>query len=277
MMDDGTVATSTQPLAKQVAQNRSPAAPPLPDSKPTHIEGRVAKLLHIAMLHEALVRLDGVSTYTATFDKQERVDGELLEAQTMFMKIRHEPFSVFLNVTDGAHTGRQILYPRAAGDLRLMVQLTKFGGRLPALPLEPTSALAMQESRYPITMAGIREITMQALNLRQRELARGPLVITTMRDDASFDGRPAYEFTVEYEKPELSDAAYRRCEIHIDRQLMLPVQIRNWTWAELVPDADVADLDRTTLLEHYVFRNVDLDAQLDDSDFSYENEQYAFR
>ena len=55
------------------------------------------------------------------------------------------------------------------------------------------------------------------------------------------------------------------------------MQIRNWTWAELVPDADPAEMDESTLLEHYVFRNVDLDIQLDDSDFDCENEQYAFR
>lgn len=277
MMDDGKVATNTMPSKTQLADSRSPAPPPLPDSKPTHIEGRVAKLLHIAMLHEALVRLDGVSTYTATFERQERVGDELLDGQTMFMKMRHEPFSVFLNVTDGAHTGRQIIYPKADDDPRMLVQLTRFGGRLPAIPLEPTSALAMKECRYPITMAGIKEITKQALDLRQRELAHGPLVTTMMRDDASFDGRPAYEFTVEYDKPELSEASYRRCEIHIDAKLMVPVQIRNWTWAELVPDADPANVDESTLLEHYVFRNVDLDIQLDDTDFDCENEQYAFR
>lgn len=277
MMDDGTVGTNTRPLAMQVEKSRRPAPPPLPEDKPMHIEGRVAKLLHIAMLNEALVRLDGVSTYTATFDKQERINRELLESQTMIMKMRHQPFSVFLNVVDGAHTGRQILYPKAPDDLRLMVQLAKFGGRLPAMPLEPTSSLAMKECRYPITTAGIKEITKQALGLRQRELAHGPLVATRMRDNASFDGRPAYEFTVEYSKPELSEAAYRKCAVWIDRKLMLPVQIVNWTWAEFAPEANTEDLEGTTLLEHYAFRDIDLDIQLDDSDFKYDNPQYAFR
>lgn len=277
MMDAGTVGTNTRPLAQKVEKDRRPAPPPLPEDKVMHIEGRVAKLLHIAMLQEALVRLDGISTYTATFDKQERIGGELLESQSMFMKIRHEPFSVFLNVVDGLHTGRQILYPVASDDPRLLVQLTKFGGRLPALRLAPTATLAMNECRYPITTAGIKEITKRALELRQRELAHGSLVVTTMRDDATFDGRPAYEFVVEYTKPELSKAAYRRCEICIDRQLMLPVRVRNVTWAEFAADANDEDLDGTTLLEYYAFRDIDLDIQLDDAEFTCENETYAFR
>jgi hypothetical protein len=98
-----------------------------------------------------------------------------------------------------------------------------------------------------------------------------------MRDDATYNGRQVYEFLVEYAKPELSQAAYRTCQICIDRKLMVPVQIRNWTWAELVPEADTEDLDGTTLLENYAFRDIDFDAHLDNSDFTYENETYAFR
>ena len=277
MMDNATVGTNPRPLAQKVEKNRRPAPPPLPEDKVMQVDGRVAKLLHIAVLQEALVRLDGIGTYTATFDKQERIDGELLESQTMSIKMRHEPFSVFLSVVDGLHTGRQILYPVALDDPRLMVQLTKFGGRLPALRLEPTSTLAMNQCRYPITTAGIKELTKRALDLRQRELAHGPLVVTTMRDDATFDGRQAYEFIVEYAKPELSKAAYRKCQICIDRKLMVPVHIRNWTFAEFAPEADTDDLDGTTLLENYAFRDIDFDAHLDDSDFTYENETYAFR
>lgn len=275
MMDVDPVGADASRIAKSAEENR-PAPPPMPEETSMHLQGQVAMLLQVAMLQDAIARLDDVSGYSATFEKQERVDGELSEPQTLQLKLRHEPMSVYFKWEKGGDVGREILFPASSDDPRMLVQLTKFGGRLPALKLEPTSTLAMSEARYPITMAGVKEMTKMTLEIRQKDLKLGERVHTEMRDDMTFDGRPVYAYTMKYASKQDSQQ-YRKCVLYIDKQLMVPIYSRNYTWADSVADADPNNLDDTTLIECYAFRNIKLDAALSDVDFARENQDYAFR
>ena len=76
MMDAEPVGADASLVVQAAEQNR-PAPPPLPEDSAMHLEGRVAMLLQIAMLQDANNRLEGIKSYTATFEKQERIDGEL--------------------------------------------------------------------------------------------------------------------------------------------------------------------------------------------------------
>ena len=50
-----------------------------------------------------------VHDYSCTFFKQERIDGELGEQQQILMKVRHEPFSVYMSFLK-PYAGREVLY-----------------------------------------------------------------------------------------------------------------------------------------------------------------------
>lgn len=275
MMDAEPVGADASLVARTAGQNR-PAPPPLPEESAMHLQGRVAMLLQIAMLQDANNRLEQVKSYTATFEKQERIDGELTEEQSMQLKLRHEPLNVYLKWEKGDDTGQELLFPAAKDDPRLLVQLPKFGGRLPALKLEPSSSLAMSKARYPITMAGVKEMTRMTLEIRQRDLNLGDRVMTEMRDDKTFAGRPVYAYTVQYGSAKDSEQ-YRKCILYIDRQLMIPVFSRNFTWPELVENADPNNLDATTLIESYAYRSIQLEADLDKTEFARTNPDYRFR
>lgn len=275
MMDAEPVGADASLVAKSAEQNR-PAPPPMPEESAMHLQGRVAMLLQIAMLQDASNRLDRINSYTATFDKQELIDGELSEEQSMQIKLRHEPLSVYMKWEKGGDVGREILFPVADDDPRMLVQLTKFGGRLPALKLEPSSTLAMSEARYPVTMAGVKEMTRMTLEIRQRDLNLGDRVKTEMRDDKTFAGRPVYAYTVQYGSAKDSEQ-YRKCILYIDKQLMIPVFSRNFTWPELVENADPNNLDASTMIESYAYRGIKLEADLDTIEFARTNPDYKFR
>jgi len=275
MMDAEPVGADASRVVQAAEQNR-PAPPPLPEESSMHLQGRVAMLLHIAMLQDANNRLDKVKAYTATFEKQERIDGELSEEQSMQIKLQHEPLNVYLKWDKGDDVGQELLFPVATDDPRLLVQLTKFGGRLPALKLEPSSTLAMSKARYPITMAGVKELTRMTLEIRQRDLTRGDRVKVEMRDDRTFAARPVYAYTINYASAKDSEQ-YRKCILYIDKQLMIPVYSRNFTWPELIADADPNNLDATTLIESYAYRGIKLEAELDKVDFARENPDYQFQ
>lgn len=275
MIDAETVGADARQIAQEVERGR-PAPPPLPESTSMYLQGKVALLLQIAMLQESIDRLEGISTYTTNFTKTERIDGTLSGEQTMSLKMQHRPFSVYFKVEAGKDLGREILFPMSDDDPRMLVQMAKLGGRLPALKLDPNSTLAMSEARYPITMAGINELTKMALEIRQRDLTLADRIQIELRDDRTFDGRSVYAWSIEYPSSTLSEI-YRRCEMQIDKQLMLPVFVRNWTWPEKVAGADLNDLDGTTLIESYAFRDIKLEAGLDPTHFASDHPDYRFR
>lgn len=275
MMDAEPVGADASRVVQAAEQNR-PAPPPMAEESSMHLQGRVAMLLQIAMLQDANNRLDNVKSYTATFEKQERIDGELTEEQTMHIKLQHEPLNVYLKWEKGDDVDQELLFPAAKDDPRLLVQLPKFGGRLPALKLEPSSSLAMSKARYPITMAGVKELTSMTLEIRQRDIKLGERVQVEMRDDRTFSGRPVYAYTVKYANAKDSEQ-YRKCILYIDKQLMIPVYSRNYTWPNLVADAAPNNLDATTLIESYAYRSIKLEANLDQTAFDRSNEEYKFR
>ncbi|MGZ0172087.1 MAG: DUF1571 domain-containing protein [Planctomycetales bacterium] len=275
MMDAEPVGADASQVVRAAEQNR-PAPPPMAEDSAMHLQGRVAMLLQIAMLQDANNRLDDVKSYTATFEKQERIDGELSDEQSMQIKLQHEPLNVYMKWEKGGDVGREILFPVADDDPRLLVQLTKFGGRLPALKLEPSSTLAMSEARYPITMAGVKELTRMTLEIRQRDIKLGERVQVDMRDDRTFSGRPVYAYTVNYGSSKDSEQ-YRKCILYIDKQLMIPVYGRNFTWPDQVADSDPNNLDATTLIESYAYRGIKLEAKLGETEFARSNPDYKFR
>jgi hypothetical protein len=275
MMDAEPVGADASQVVRAAEQNR-PAQPPMPEDSSMHLQGRIAMLLQIAMLQDASNRLEDVKGYTATFEKQERIDGELSDEQSMQFKLQHQPLNVYMKWEKGGDVGREILFPVAEDDHRLLVQLTKFGGRLPALKLEPSSTLAMSEARYPITMAGLQEMTSMTLEIRQQDIKLGDRVQVNMRDDRTFAGRPVYAYTVKYGSQK-DHERYRKCILYIDKQLMVPVYSRNFTWPELVADSDPNNLDATTLIEFYAYRDIKLEADLAPSEFARTNPDYKFR
>lgn len=263
--------------AKEIAlsEQRQPDAPPTPEDTSLKLEGEVALMLQIAMLQNAVAKLDMIPAYTATFVKEERIEGSLQEETTMQLKLKHEPHSVYFKVEKGGEVGREILFPVSGEDPRMIVKLGRFGGRLPPVKLEPESPLAMKESRYNIRMAGIRELAKLALEIRRHDLSLGTKVHAEARDDAQYDGRPCFAFTTTYANSK-AHKEYRKCVIYVDKQLMIPTYARNFTWPDLISDADPSRLDETTLLEFYAFKNVQLDAKLAPNAFLTDNKDYGF-
>lgn len=271
-MDRQPIGANVHNLA--LAPDKGPAAPPEPENATMHLQGEVAIHLQVALLQSAIAKLEKVDAYSATFVKHERIEGKLQDEQIMQMKINHAPHKVFFKVEKG-DIGREILFPAADDDPRLIVKLARLGYRLPAVKFNPTDATPMSESRYPITMAGIKAFSELALEIRKKDLRLGNKVQAEMRDNSEFDGRPCYEFTITYADASVSEN-YRKCILKFDRQMMIPVYARNFTWADKAPDSDPNRLDETTLLEYYAFKDVKLEGAVSKAAFSVDNPDYHF-
>lgn len=227
----------------------------------------------IEMLEAGVARLNAVSGYTAEFAKTEVVSGSLTDPQTMRLKLRHEPFSVYMKWTEGS-PGQELLYVEGQQDGEMIVRPGGLRGRfLGAIKLDPTGTLALSESRHPVTQIGLLHLSKKILDYRYDE-AGWTSGYTCTEDSATVGDRPCRRFTIVYDSPTVR-ADYRKSVIWIDEELQLATKIENYGW----PAEDYASdrVDSETLLESYRYTNINLDSHLAAVDFTAANEDYGLR
>src|SRR5687768_10124691 len=72
---------------------------------------------HLEVARDSLAAVEQVSDYTATFSKRELVDGALTEEESLFVKIRHEPFSAYvLCLGPVKPKGQEVIYIEGANN-----------------------------------------------------------------------------------------------------------------------------------------------------------------
>jgi len=233
---------------------------------------RMALLMQVLMLERAEAVLRSMPGYTATFSKQEIVADELTDEQVMQVKIRHEPFSVYMKWTTG-HKGRQLLYVTGENKGRMLVKLGGWKKRLPALKLDPSGKLAMKESRYPVTKAGLLELVRESLAIRRGDMGKTTGVKCQLVENHEFDSRPCYAFVVEYADRSASQR-YRKSVMLVDRELGVPVVVRNFGWPSEGFDGEVTD--ESTLVESYTYRDIKFQSEVASGDFDRGNKAYRF-
>jgi hypothetical protein len=227
----------------------------------------VALRLHVALLDLGRHRIGDLPDYTATFVKQERVDGALQDLQTLQLKLRHQPFSVYMKWLEGGDEGRQVLFVQGENDDQLQVRLGGIKSRLPVIHLEPAGTTAMQESRHPITEMGLLHLASQVHKYRSRDCSLKRGVRWEMLPDQRHFDRDCDCWIVEYDGPEV-EPIYRKMITYVDKELALPISVRNFGWPdEGVETSDAAALDEATLIEYYGYTEIQFETRLSDADF----------
>lgn len=240
---------------------------------PTGLTGKEALKLKHVLLEKGRARLEKISDYTATFVKQERIDGsDIQEVQTIHLKLRHQPFSVYMKWLVGP-VGQEVLYVDGLHENRMLV---KKGGRmgklLPVVKIDPTGSLAMAEARHPVTDAGLLTLTAKVLSYSTRDLTLEEGIECQMIS-GPIHNRPCHCFIVNYASVNI-DPLYRKSITYVDEQLLLPIHIKNFGWPQ---DNAAAPDDSEDLLEYYAFTDVQFDRRLADADFDHQNKQYTFK
>ena len=218
--------------------------------------------------------LESIPTYSATFRKQEVVDGELLDEQVILLKYRREPTSIYLRWLSG-EKGREVLYVEGRNDGRLLAHEGGWKSRLPAFSLSPDSKLAMQDTRYPVTQAGFEGLIDLMLNAHEPDLSNDAVASCEVDSAAEFQGRKGLRFTVLYRGPDISPV-YRKSITFVDQEWKIPLKSDHYGWPEqqALPARSVDD---ETLIEAYEFTEVDFDHAMKDHDFQRDNPEYQFR
>ncbi|SFI65335.1 DUF1571 domain-containing protein [Planctomicrobium piriforme] len=258
-------------LVAAVASAASPSTKVADD--PSTLRGVWALKMAAALLEKGCHNFSKVPDYTACMFKQERLNGALGDGQTIDLKVRHEPYSVYMKWQSGDR-GRQLIYVHGQNDGNMLVQPGGIKGRLTGLlSLEPTGSLAMAESRYPITKAGLLQLGHTILEYQHQDLERGCGFTCELRDHQEFEGRACYLYHINYESPEIH-SVYRKSLIYVDKELSLPICVKNYTWGK---DVNPETIDEETLIEFYAYTDLKIEQELSASDFDRNNRDYKLR
>lgn len=238
---------------------------------------RMALLLKLLLLEKGQAKLAKTPDYTATAFMQERVRGTMGDEQVIQLKIRHEPFSVYMKWLVG-DKGRELLYVKGQNEGNMLVHPGGWKARLvPALKLDPKGSLALRDARYPVTMIGLLNMVDEMVKLRKSDLKNHTQVQCTLVDDQEFNKRNCYGFVLVYADRKYSEL-YRKCIVYIDKELSVPTYVRNYEWpGKEQQELTGAKLDEATMIEYYTYSNVRLNQRMADIDFAKSNKNYQFR
>ncbi|MEM9184959.1 MAG: DUF1571 domain-containing protein [Planctomycetota bacterium] len=217
-----------------------------------------------------------VKDYTCRIIRRERHDGKLRGYEFLSAKIRHEqkneagttPFSVYLHFDKPRKVaGREVLFLEGRNAGRLLVR--RGGTRLAYVTtfLKPTSELAMQESRYPVTDIGIQRLIGRLAEVARADMRHGECNVQFF-EGAKIGDRECTRILVEH-PVRRKHFLYHRAIVFIDKQRQIPLAYASYTWPEQPGGKPV-------LMEEYIYADVELNVGLTDDDFDRANPSYAF-
>lgn len=218
---------------------------------------------------KSLTALKSVADYTAIFTKTELVDGKPL-TQTMDIKCRRQPFSVYLGCHRRGGKGREVIYVAGSNDNHLLVHEAGFKSVIGTLKLKPDSPKVMETNRHPMTDVGLVRLVELSMGYWENDKRAA--------DPAQMDVRFFHDVQVESvvcdevqitHKRKNPKIQYQIGRVFVDKQTGLPVQGELYGWPEHAGE-------EAPLLEKYTYTNIKTNVGLKAHDFDPENPDYHF-
>lgn len=214
---------------------------------------------------ETLRKLPG---YTCTFTKQEQLRKNSLSRQTMTLKFRREPFSVYLKYID-PNPGREVLYVDGRNDGKFHVhEATGLLSLVGTVSLQPTSSDAMKENRYPVTMIGMEKM-LEVYIADWEESQKHADTRVQCYPQARLGDAECIMFEVVHPEPR-EPFKYHTGRVYFDKKLNLPIKAEQFAFP-------AKSGKEPQLVEEYHYIDVKLDATPSEKDFDVNSEKYGFK
>jgi hypothetical protein len=262
------------PLLTCLMLNAAPSgqagAGPVPDEPPPALAaegelpdaGAMEKLARkdpIGFLENCVRKFEReVKGYTATFLKQERINGKLYPKEVIELHVREKPWSVHMRWTEGARKAGSVLYISSDNPAKMLVHPAGLAGRLaPVVERDVASEEAKESGRYTVDKSGIKNATLRTLASLKAAQKKGTLQVEFLGEQKVQEAgnRLCYRFHRTYTEPEydgVMDLTY-----FIDKETWLQV-------GSIVKGKD------NKLLGEYFFRDIRLNPKFEAKQFQRE-------
>ena len=257
-----------------VANNTVPAPPDGNAAQPVAQPQQHPLEPALQMAYAAMSNIrNNLKDYSCTMVKRERIGGKLNDPEYMYLKVRHEPFSVYMYFLGPERLrGQEAIFVEGKNNGNLLghgVGIRKIAG---TVPLMPTGAMAMQGQRYPITEIGMLNLTKRLVEVAEMDKHFGECDVKFLRNAKIITGKEKRTVTciqVVHPIPR-KNFRFHRAMVYVDDELNLPVRYESYDW----PDRPGG---QPPLLEEYTYTDIKLNNGFTDLDFETTNPQYNFR
>ena len=222
----------------------------------------------LKMAYSSRETLAGIQDYTATLVKRERISGKLQDPESMFVKIRQQPLSVYLYfLSPDSKKGQEVIYVDGKNNGSMLAHGVGVKKMIGTVSLSPTGPMAMAGQRYPITEIGIGNLTKRLIDVAEHDKQYGECEVKFFKG-AKINGRPCVCIQVTHPVPR-KNFLFNVARVFVDDEMNIPVRYEAYEWPE-TPDG------QPQLLEEYTYLNVKLNVGLTDKDFDPKNPAYNF-
>ena len=215
----------------------------------------------IRILKECQQRIDAIADYSATFTKAERVNGKMNETQHMKMRVRHAPFSIYLNFVK-PNPGQEVLYVANQNDGNMVALASGWKRRIGKMNLDPNGSMAMSGQLYPITRAGLQNLTRKLTTVAEADSKYAECTVT-YNAAVKIAGRPVTMIESTHPVPR-KNFTYHKARIFLDHEYKLPVAYEKYSWP-------IQQGGKPQLEERYIYTNLAFNNNFSDLDFSADN------
>jgi hypothetical protein len=211
-----------------------------------------------------------IRDYSATLVKRERINGKLNDYEYLFVKIRHQPFSVYIGfLGPPSLKGQEVLYVDGQNNGNMWAHTTGMKDTLVGtISLRPDGMIAMQGQRYPLTEIGLVNLTHRLVEVGQQDINYGECEVKFF-PGAKINNRLCTCIQAIHPVPR-RNFRYHLARIFVDDQLSVPIRYESYDWPK-EPGA------APELLEEYTYLNLKINQGFTDLDFDKGNKNYHFR
>lgn len=257
--------TSSDPTrSSQLVADISAAGPTsAPAQKLSDLE-KLAKSDHIALLKQSLAHYKAnYRCYICTLVKHERINGQLQNEQWIDVKFMESPFSVSMHWTKNSPLGDRVLYVEGKYNGNMLINpanalLLRLTG---TVQREPQSKDAMANTLRPVTQFGFRRMMESLLDIYELAAQRkeGAMQFKGYQEVAGVKA-----MVLQRDLPARNDYPAKTTVWYLDPQRLVPLGMVAYDWSD-------------QLICSYIYKDIKLDADLDQEDFSPQANQMKLR
>lgn len=256
----GQAPLATSPAVEQTARNTAAGTPT--------VEHPLKRPLDLATA--SLAECRRYRDFAYTFVKREEVAGKLGDHEAMFMKVRHEPFSVYVYTLGPKQPkGQEVIYVAGRNGDKVLAHVTGFRHKLVGMvTLAIDAPEVMDGNRYSLLSAGPLKMVEKVVGLYQREMTGGESDVQIFAG-AKVDAHVCTCVQVSHRTP-APNFPFQMTRIFYDEQSNLPIRWEAYDWPRNPGE-------QQRLAEEYTFRNLQPNAGLTEVDFDVNNPKYGYK
>jgi hypothetical protein len=217
----------------------------------------------VRLIHEAQKAYQSIRDYTCLLVKRERVNGVLPPETVMDMKVRTQPFSVYLKwIQPRNEAGQEVCYVAGRNDGKMRVHpkgvLGSFAG---FVSLDINDPRVRQTSRRSITEAGIGNTIERFVRAWETE-RRDNLTTQVHIGEYEYNHRRCVRVETIHPNNANGHFLYYRDVIYFDKETHLPIRLEFYDWPRQTGDAG-------QMVEMYSFANMRINVGLGEEVFNH--------